>query len=67
MLSVLLLSSYEGASVYSDTKWGLQILLCFTNELREFSCYDGFSAGGTDHPRLQLVVWNKVISRLLGS
>ena len=51
VLNVLLLSSQE---VHSDTRWGLQIHLCFTNELGEILSYNRFSAGGIDHPRVRL-------------
>ena len=42
-------------SVYSDTKWGLQIHVCFTNELGEILSYIGFSAGGIDYPRVRSI------------
>ena len=38
--------------VYSDTRWGLKIHLCFTSELGEILSYNGFSADGTDYPRI---------------
>ena len=38
-------------SVYSDTKWGLKMHLCFINELGKVLSYNGFSAGEIDHPR----------------
>ena len=39
----------------------------FTSELGEILSYNGFLAGGTDHPRVQSIVWNKVTFRLLVS
>ena len=45
--------------MYSDTRWGLQIHLCFINELGEILSYNRVSPGGIDHPRVRLIVWNK--------
>ena len=67
VLKILFLSFWEGVSVYYDTRWGLQIHFCFPNELGEISGYNGFLACEIDHPRAQLIVWNKVIFRLLSS
>ena len=46
--------------VYCDTRWGLQIRLCFTSELGKILGYNGFWAGGIDRPRAQLILWGKV-------
>ena len=67
VLYALFLSSWEGVSVYSDTRWGSQIHDCFTSELGEILSYNGFSAGGIDHPRVRSIVWKKVAFRLLVS
>ena len=59
--------SLRKVSVYSDSRWGLQIHFCFTSELGETLSYNWFSAGGIDHPRVVSIVWKKIAVRLLVS
>ena len=52
--------------MYSNTRWRLQIDVCFTSELGEIINYNGFLAGGIDHssgtdyPRVRSIAWKKV-------
>ena len=57
----------EGASVYSDISWGLQLHLCFTIEVGEILGYNWFSTGGIEYPSVQLIVWSKVTFRIFVS
>ena len=67
LLFYVLLFSYKGVSVYSDTTWGLQIHVCFTSELGGILSYNEFSAGGIDHSRVRSIDWKKVNFRPLVS
>ena len=40
--------------LYPDTRWGLQVHLCFTKELGEVLSYNWFLAGGIDHSRVRM-------------